>query len=56
MYVEEGLGREGQGGPSSGRRWYLHPQQLICKDVPEDGEEEESDEGEDDDPPGALFL
>lgn len=44
------------GGPSSGRRWYLHPQQLICKDVPEDGEEEEGDEGEDDDPPGALFL
>lgn len=56
MYVEEGLGREGRGGPSSGRRWYLHPQQLICKDVPEDGEEEEGDEGEDDDPPGALFL
>lgn len=44
------------GGSSSGRRRYLHPQQLICKDVPEDGEQEEGDEGEDNDPPGALLL
>lgn len=52
-----GPGREEvEGGPSSGRRGYLHPQQLVRKDVPEDGEEEEGDEGEDDDPPGALFL
>lgn len=51
-----GGGPAGKGGPSSGRRRYLHSQQLICKDVPEDGEEEEGDEGEDDDPPGALFL
>lgn len=43
-------------GPSSGRRWDLHPQQLIRKYVPEDGEKKEGDEGEDDDPPGALFL
>lgn len=43
-------------GPSSGGRWYLYPQELICKDVPKDGEEKEGDEGEDDDPPGALFL
>lgn len=43
-------------GPSSGGRWYLYPQQLIRKDVPKDGEEKEGDEGEDDDPPGALFL
>lgn len=52
MYVEEGL----WGGASSGRRRYLHPQQLVCEDVPEDGEEEKGDEGEDYDPPGALFL
>lgn len=44
------------GGPSSGRRRYLHPQQLVSEDVPEDGEQEEGNEGEDDDPPGALFL
>lgn len=43
-------------GPSSGRWWYLHPQQLISKYVPEDGEKKEGNEGEDDDPPGALFL
>lgn len=43
-------------GPSSGRRWDLHPQQLIGEDVPEDSEEEEGDKGEDDDPPGALLL
>lgn len=49
-------GRGVGGGASSGGRWYLHPQQLICKDVPKDGEEEEGDEGEDDDPPGALLL
>lgn len=34
----------------------MHPQELIGEDVPKDGEEEEGDEGEDDDPPGALFL
>lgn len=45
-----------KGGPSSGWGWYLHPQQLVSKDVPEDGEKKEGDEGEDDDPPGALFL
>lgn len=47
---------EHNGGPSSGRRWYLHAQQLICKDVPKDGEKKEGNEGEDYDPPGALFL
>lgn len=48
--------RGGVGGPSSGRRGYLHTQQLICKYVPEDGEKKEGNEGEHDDPPGALFL
>lgn len=41
---------------SSGRRGYLHPKEFICKDVPEYGEQKESDEREDDDPPGALLL
>lgn len=50
--MQEGVKR----GPSSGRRRDLHPQELICEDVPENGEEEEGDEGEDDDPPGALLL
>lgn len=44
------------GGPSSGRRWDLHPQELVRKDVPKYGKEEEGDEGKDDDPPGALLL
>lgn len=43
-------------GLSSGRRRDLHAQQLVGEDVPEDGEEQEGDEGEDDDPPGALLL
>lgn len=40
----------------SGSGWKLHPQQLVGEDVPEDGKEKERDEGEDDDPPGALLL
>ena len=50
-----GNGRGGA-GPSSGRGWDLHAQELVGEDVPENGEEEEGDEGEDDDPPGALSL
>lgn len=52
VYAKEGA----KGGASSGSRGDLHPQQLICEDVPEDGEQEEGDKGEDNDPPGALFL
>lgn len=51
-----GLDQGKSWGPSSGRRRYLHPQQLISKYVPEDGEKKEGNEGEHDDPPGALFL
>ena len=53
--VERGLEQQ-VGEPPSGRRWYLYPQELIRKDVPKDGEEEEGDKGEDNDPPGALSL
>lgn len=41
---------------SSGRGRDLYPEQLVSENVPEDGEEEEGDEGEDEDPPGALFM
>ena len=46
----------GKGDPASGRGRDLYAKQLVGKDVPKDGEEEEGDEGEDDDPPGALAL
>lgn len=52
---KENMAKRGGGG-SSGGRWYLHLQKLICEDVPKDGKEEEGDEGEDNDPPGALLL
>lgn len=45
-----------EGGVSSGRGRDLYPEQLVSENVPEDGEEEEGDEGEDEDPPGALFM
>lgn len=56
-----GGGGRGFSGPpegcvSSGRGRDLYPEQLISENVPEDGEEEEGDEGEDEDPPGALFM
>lgn len=43
-------------GRASGRRWDLNAEQLVGEDVPEDGEEQEGDEGEDEHPPGALRL
>lgn len=43
-------------GCASGWRWDLNAEQLVGKDVPEDGEEQEGDEGEDKHPPGALRL
>lgn len=43
-------------GVSSGRGRDLYPEQLVSENVPEDGEEKESDEGEDENPPGTLFM
>lgn len=54
--LEQGCGLGMEGGVSLGWGRDLNTQQLIGKDVPEDGKKEEGDEGEDKDPPGALFV
>lgn len=54
--TRQGVCHQGRGGVSSGRGRDLNPEQLVSENVPEDGEEEEGDEGEDEHPPGALFM